>query len=612
MSLSLLILSILILIAKVSFADSLVQYAIIIDAGSTGSRSFIYKLDNINIDQGDEDIRVESFRGLRKEPGLNDFSSFYDISSPAYELHGGYLAGYFLPMLTHAAGIVPDNYHNTTQIYIQGTAGMRLLSDEMQTTLWVNVVDELQNVEEVPFREGIRLENMGTIDGHEEAYYAVLASNFIAKRMGSSLKPKEGEVMVGALDLGGSSTQLVFHTGSVSGNAAVNSNDFWSHSYLGFGVNTLRQKVWDRLYMEQYGNDLSHPSSSSSDADAEINSETTSINKKKGFSRCAMNLIRSLRTTLVGSSKKVAQKVRDWTKIFGVKKITYVSNPCGNPGHEESYDDYNGAVTGVVMRGIGDVEECLRVIRKVMWPNTASTSSSSSSPEEENEKDIEKPSCIPQNWDTEACAIDGMSHPHVTKISDDEPRVREYFAMSVYYYALDCIRSFAPTTIEEWPRPSTNQILTSVRSFCSVEWEHAELSYLGQHRFTSDDQFPYRCLEGLFIVTLLNEAFGFDSNINTITYAVDLDGLEVEWTIGHALAVVVPKLNSEGNRNGNGERETIVEGDGDDFIRGTTSSGTTTAADDDDGRSDLSGAPATASSDISIGIDIGLQGVSEE
>jgi hypothetical protein len=110
--------------------------------------------------------------------------------------------------------------------------------------------------------------------------------------------------------------------------------------------------------------------------------------------------------------------------------------------------------------------------------------------------------------------------------------------MSVYYYALHCINQFAPKKLLHWPTPTLDELHDTVHSFCAVNWSKQESEYLGKHRYTTDEQFAYRCMEGLYIITLLDEAFGFSRDSRDITLALDVAGSEVEWTLGYALAEV--------------------------------------------------------------------------
>lgn len=45
----------------------------------------------------------------------------------------------------------------------------------------------------------------------------------------------------------------------------------------------------------------------------------------------------------------------------------------------------------------------------------------------------------------------------------------------------------------------------------------------------------HRCYESVFMITLLIDGFGFDPHSRDITFAFDVNGQEVEWTLGMAL-----------------------------------------------------------------------------
>lgn len=210
-----------------------IHYAMVIDAGSTGSRAFIFRF----FDDSLTGRRiVESFKGKKATPGLSSFAS-----NPAG------VTDYFEPLFQHAVQLIPREYHNETLVYIKGTAGMRLLSLADQNSIWDSLVQGLDEHHDVPFI--IHKENFGTIDGHMEAYYAVLSSNYIAGGIDGSLR-QTGVPMVGALDMGGSSTQLIFHT-HTQAEQPVQEQDFWSHSWLNFGVEKMRERVWEYLVAQR-------------------------------------------------------------------------------------------------------------------------------------------------------------------------------------------------------------------------------------------------------------------------------------------------------------------------------------------------------------------------
>lgn len=147
------------------------DYAIVIDAGSTGSRCFVF---HVTLDENDT-RNVSSFSCGKVIPGLSSFVTYPQE-----------VASYMAPLLINAATIIPRAFQLKTSVFIKATAGMRLLSPETQSQLWKNLVNGLNQRLDIPFL--IVKQNIGTIDGHAEAFFAVLASNYIAGSIDGNLQ----------------------------------------------------------------------------------------------------------------------------------------------------------------------------------------------------------------------------------------------------------------------------------------------------------------------------------------------------------------------------------------------------------------------------------------
>ncbi|KAL3896240.1 MAG: hypothetical protein SGARI_007228, partial [Bacillariaceae sp.] len=59
----------------------------------------------------------------------------------------------------------------------------------------------------------------------------------------------------------------------------------------------------------------------------------------------------------------------------------------------------------------------------------------------------------------------------------------------------------------------------------------------GEHSFTRAEVLPHRCIETVYMVTLLKDGFGFEPESRDITFTFLVDDNEVEWTLGMALAM---------------------------------------------------------------------------
>lgn len=147
------------------------NYAVVIDAGSTGSRCFVFR-----VTLNENDLRnVSSYSCGKVVPGLSSFKLYPEEAS-----------AYLAPLLINAAQIIPRAKQPTTIVHIKATAGMRLLGEDVQKKILKSVLYGLNYRLDVPFL--ISKFNVGIIDGHEEAYFAVLASNFVAGSINGNLQ----------------------------------------------------------------------------------------------------------------------------------------------------------------------------------------------------------------------------------------------------------------------------------------------------------------------------------------------------------------------------------------------------------------------------------------
>jgi hypothetical protein len=106
-------------------------------------------------------------------------------------------------------------------------------------------------------------------------------------------------------------------------------------------------------------------------------------------------------------------------------------------------------------------------------------------------------------------------------------------------------------------RPISNvrELVEATDAFCEMDWhdvngtyDHSMNANKGKHKKTSMDSLPHRCVEALYLSILLEEGFGFDLDQRSLTLALKVEGVEVEWTLGvlltKALAHSTPSLNS--------------------------------------------------------------------
>jgi guanosine-diphosphatase len=189
--------------------DAAFEYAVVCDAGSTGTRAYVYSL------AAGAGARVQAQRAAKVKPGLSTFGS---RPSEAVD--------YLMELVADATPLVPAHLRSRTPLFVRATAGMRLLPSDQQQAVYDALFEGLRA------RQGpgggcpfvIRRENFATLTGDEEGFFGLLAVNYLKDTLGPDLLPATAAAtsggglggrprgIIGALDLGGSSTQISFST----------------------------------------------------------------------------------------------------------------------------------------------------------------------------------------------------------------------------------------------------------------------------------------------------------------------------------------------------------------------------------------------------------------
>jgi guanosine-diphosphatase len=229
----------------------LIQYALMIDAGSTGSRIHVYRFNNCG---PTPELEHEVFKMTEKREGGSGLSSYKtDAEGAAMSLD---------TLMDRAMEAVPDEYKLCSPVAVKATAGLRLLGEEMSAKILDAVRERLEN--EYPFPVVSR-ENDGVVimKGEDEGVYAWITANYLLGKIGGPDKTPTAAIF----DLGGGSTQIVFQPtfkdavhggmpdkladGDHKYELKFGGRDFtlYQHSHLGYGLMSARNAV-HRLVVE--------------------------------------------------------------------------------------------------------------------------------------------------------------------------------------------------------------------------------------------------------------------------------------------------------------------------------------------------------------------------
>lgn len=225
--------SVVIVKARGGSTASLEAYSVVVDAGSTGSRVHVFRLDRASGHLLDE-AEVEH----TTTPGIS-----------ACAANRSLLPTLLGPLLSAAEDAVPKGMQPATLVTVQATAGLRLLPGQQAESI-------LQDVRGLLARHRFRIGDVRVMSGAEEGTFQWLAVNTLLSS-GSENVCGGGSAVV--LDLGGASLQVAYsirrerleNTGGregyvrevdVPGGCKV---PLYQHSYLGYGILAARAKMFE-------------------------------------------------------------------------------------------------------------------------------------------------------------------------------------------------------------------------------------------------------------------------------------------------------------------------------------------------------------------------------
>ncbi|KAF2438994.1 guanosine-diphosphatase [Karstenula rhodostoma CBS 690.94] len=234
----------------------LIQYALMIDAGSTGSRIHAYKFNNCG---PTPELEQEYFKMTEKKEGGSGLSSYdADAEGAAASLD---------VLMDYALESVPENYRACSPIAVKATAGLRKLGEEKSN----NTLNAVRKRLETKYPFPLVSEAKGGVEvmpGEQEGVYAWITTNYLLGKIGGPDKTPTAAI----LDLGGGSTQIVFEPtfpeeprgglpnkladGDHKYELSFGGRDFtlYQHSYLGYGLmearNNLHSAIVDSIYQE--------------------------------------------------------------------------------------------------------------------------------------------------------------------------------------------------------------------------------------------------------------------------------------------------------------------------------------------------------------------------
>ncbi|XP_037653393.1 ectonucleoside triphosphate diphosphohydrolase 8 isoform X2 [Choloepus didactylus] len=215
------------------------KFGIVFDAGSSYTSVFVYRWPADK--ENDTGVVSQALACQAEGPGISSYAS--DPARAGESLQG---------CLEEALALIPKARHQATPLFLGATAGMRLLREQnsSQAQRVFAAVAAALGQAPVDFR-GAEL-----LAGLDEGAFGWITINYLVGMLvtytfsGEWIRPPDGS-LVGALDMGGASTQISFVPGGPILDRSTETTfrlygyeySVYTHSYLCFG----RDQMLNRL-----------------------------------------------------------------------------------------------------------------------------------------------------------------------------------------------------------------------------------------------------------------------------------------------------------------------------------------------------------------------------
>ncbi|KAM9721117.1 ectonucleoside triphosphate diphosphohydrolase 8 isoform 1-T1 [Dama dama] len=231
------------------------KFGIVFDAGSSHTSLFVYQWPADK--ENDTGVVSQALACQAEGPGISSYAS--DPARVGESLQG---------CLEEALALIPKAKHHETPMFLGATAGMRLLSLKNRS----QAEDVFAAVSQALGQSPADFQGAELLTGQDEGAFGWITVNYVLGLLvkysfsGEWIQPLE-ETLVGALDMGGASTQITFVPGGPILDKTTQAtfrlygadHTVYTHSYLCFGRDQALSRLLVELVQASPGLLVRHP-----------------------------------------------------------------------------------------------------------------------------------------------------------------------------------------------------------------------------------------------------------------------------------------------------------------------------------------------------------------
>ncbi|XP_038071120.1 ectonucleoside triphosphate diphosphohydrolase 4-like isoform X1 [Patiria miniata] len=451
--------------------DENLYYGVVIDAGSSGTRVYVYFWPR-HIGDTNRLLRIHQMRDKRRKPVVMKIKpGLATLASSPSEA-----SDYLKPLLDYAASHIPSAKHPESPLYILATAGMRMLPLSQQEAILQDLKTDIPKDYNFLFSDT----QVEVISGKQEGVYAWIGINYVLGRFDHAndndamvevdVAGENGPVSVlrtrtvGILDMGGGSAQIAFevpHTVSFDGSDPQEDVAKGMLAEFNLGCDVHKTEHLYRVYV------------------------TTFLGYGGNAARTRYE--KALVNTTFSNTKSTANPP-------GLKEDSPYLDPC-LPVHMQDKITHGGHT--IYMKGTGDYKQCQSSLVPLM--------------------NLTVP-CPKQ-----PCSFNGVFQPEI------EFRNSEFYGFSEYWYCMeDVLRMGGMYEYVKFEKAAKDYCATR----WSLIQEHQDK---GLYTKADAHRLKYQCFKSAWITTVLHKGFGFPENYKYLRTASLIQDKEVQWTLGAIL-----------------------------------------------------------------------------
>jgi len=465
------------------------HYAVVMDAGSSGTRAYLYTWPQHTGDPHQllkiSPLLQDGEPMVKKvTPGL---SSMGETPDNAFE--------YLRPLLKFASDNIPIEKHRETPMYILATAGMRLLEKEQQEAVIENVRKGIKENFDFYFPDG----HLEIISGKQEGIYQWLAINYVLNKFSHTDHASTSEELVavepvpsardsglvfrprtvGALDMGGASMQIAMEITTNLQLEGMSEKDksqvaeinlgclehdtehtyrVFVTTYLGFGANEAMRRHERTLFLE---------------------------------SSIRLGSIQGLDSE---------NRLKDPCRPLGMKDNKTVTLDLDNLSVDPTVKEKLFETQMVHFYGTGEWETCFDEIKNFTKEADKFTSCS------------------------ESCPDPGIRPPPIQFENS------EFYGFSEYWYSMDDVLGLGGQYM-------FSKFKQASREFCSGRWHISWNKYLtGAYPKSDVERLETQCFKSVWLTVALHQGLTFPESYGHLSSAPNtVHGQVVHWTLGALL-----------------------------------------------------------------------------